>query len=403
MLDLSTTSATPSSPTPDAVASVPAPRLCAWCGEPIPAARSKRFAYCTTACSTEATRTQRDARFSDYWAKNQSFHTWNARLLRAKVPKNARHEALAPLRGLGKLSPAEVQRRVYAGGWLLLAHNQVERVLAGAPLPAEATPADTTPEPAAPATERPVAVPTLDPWTLPSPEGAHHLVHALAMTLDPTPRPGITLRITRLLHGALSAATKLRHQRRGNWSLTPHGEGCGWAVLFFDADVATALRATTHNVKIGATPHRLTFGAALHHLRAPAPRPAGRYHVTVTTQTPVSWSGHDHAQATTDPTVATVCASLERVARIVLGTQRVTRAHMGVEHLAHTLTPERVHVGGHWGRGPHPETILAVTGTVTLVGNAVLAWLLECAAWTGLGGATSIGLGRVTVAVEPLS
>lgn len=63
-----------------------------------------------------------------------------------------------------------------------------------------------------------------------------------------------------------------------------------------------------------------------------------------------------------------------------------------------------MHLGGHVRRGDGERgDVLAWTGRVTVVCNAVAAWALSLAEVYGLGGLTAFGLGTVRVKVERLA
>ena len=214
--------------------------------------------------------------------------------------------------------------------------------------------------------------------------------------LDLRPRPeAITLRHTRLLHGIVSHALGVPHESaRGVFSLVPSHDGCGWGALVYEVAEATL---TTHAARYGGRPVALSVVGLPRRVRAPSRLDAGRYRVTIETLTPVSWARGGHSVAVLAPKVQTMEGACEIIGRKV----RVSHEGATVYDVAHETRREAVYVGGHIARGSTRRgEVIALVGTITVRCNAHAAWLLSCAARVGIGGATALGFGRVTVKVE---
>lgn len=252
--------------------------------------------------------------------------------------------------------------------------------------------------PSAPAS----APPPFDAWALPSPT-AEHTAHALTVTFSPA--VAIDLTGTRFLHAAIAhavaahAQTEPHSPTRARWSLAPSGSG--WVVAFADRNIADRMRGHVRDSRFGAAPKVLAFGNAVVRMRAPRVLAPGRYRVTLTTVTPVSWASNGHREVTLTPTPQTIIASVGRIATL-LGVD-VPEAHRAVARVESDVRRTKVFLGGHWQRGSSVAGLVrAIEGTVTVECNAVVAWLLACGEVLGLGGSTSVGLGRVRVTTEAL-
>ena len=214
--------------------------------------------------------------------------------------------------------------------------------------------------------------------------------------LDMRPRPeAITLRHTRLLHGIVSHALGVPHESaRGVFSLVPSHDGCGWGALVYEGTDATL---TTHAARYGGRHVALSVVGLPRRVRAPARLDAGRYRVTIETLTPVSWARDGHSVAVLAPKVQTMEGACEIIGRKV----RVSHDGSKVYDVTHETSREAVYVGGHIARGSKRRgEVIALVGTITVRCNAHAAWLLSCADRVGIGGATALGFGRVTVKVE---
>ena len=214
--------------------------------------------------------------------------------------------------------------------------------------------------------------------------------------LDMRPRPeAITLRHTRLLHGIVSHALGVPHESaRGVFSLVPSHDGCGWGALVYEGTDATL---TTHAARYGGRHVALSVVGLPRRVRAPARLDAGRYRVTIETLTPVSWARDGHSVAVLAPKVQTMEGACEIIGRKV----RVSHDGSKVYDVTHETRREAVYVGGHIARGSKRRgEVIALVGTITVRCNAHAAWLLSCADRVGIGGATALGFGRVTVKVE---
>lgn len=217
--------------------------------------------------------------------------------------------------------------------------------------------------------------------------------------LDLRPRPdAITLRHTRLLHGIVSHALGVPHERaRGVFSLVPSRDGCGWGVLVYEGTDATL---TTHAVRYGGRAATLSVVGLPRRVKAPAALDAGRYRVSIETITPVSWARDGHSVAVLAPKVQTLLGSCEIIGRKV----RVDHTPSIVHDVDHDVRREAVYAGGHIFRGSKRRgEVIALVGTITVRCNAHAAWMLSCAERVGLGGAVAMGFGRVKVTVTPLT
>lgn len=216
--------------------------------------------------------------------------------------------------------------------------------------------------------------------------------------LDLRPRPeAITLRHTRLLHGIVSHALGVPHEpARGVFSLVPSRDGCGWGALVYEGTEATI---TTRDVRYGGRPVTLSVVGLPRRVKAPPRLATGRYRVTIETVTPLSWARDGHSVAVLAPKVQTIEGACEILGRKV----RVTHEGARIYDVTHETRREAVYVGGHIARGSKRRgEVIAIVGTVTVRCNAHAAWLLSCAERVGLGGATAIGFGRVSVRAEAL-
>jgi len=227
-----------------------------------------------------------------------------------------------------------------------------------------------------------------------APEYPTHLGTYYALDLRPRPE-AITLRHTRLLHGIVSHALGVPHENaRGVFSLVPSHDGCGWGVLVYEGTDATL---TTHAVRYGGRPVTLSVVGLPRRVRAPARLDAGRCRVVIETVTPVSWARDGHSVAVLAPKVQTMEGACEIIGRKV----RVSHDGARVYDVTHETRREAVYVGGHIARGSKRRgEVIALVGTINVRCNAHAAWLLSCADRVGIGGATALGFGRVTVKVE---
>lgn len=355
---------------------------CAHCGKPyVPASAKHRF--CAARCRYAA-RSARPAQVAAQSLRSARAHTKNhayrqARrsLLRAGIDPDTRPE-IGVLRGAGIVADWRVRvglpRRASGprSGASDATRVEVER---------EAAPA------------LPVS-PRVDPWCLASPS-CEHVGHAVAVGYAPA--TSLDLTQTRLLHGSITFALASGHeQNRAAWSLAPSDRG--WVAVFYDRGSAERARAQSFESRLGAEPRRLIFGATVAHMKAPRPLPAGRYRVRVETVTPVSWDRNGHTETTTAPGHQTIVATVDRVARALH--LDVPEAHRAVARIASETRATQVFVGGHWIRGTRRAGVVrALEGRFTVECNAVVAWLLACAEVIGLGGACSLGFGRVRVSV----
>jgi hypothetical protein len=356
---------------------------CKHCGAPyVPT--SAAHLYCTEQCRYAA-RSARPAqvaaqsrRSAKAYTQNASYRQARRTLLRAGVDPDTRPE-IQQLRGAGVV--ADWRARI-----------GLPRRPSG---PRASTPA--TPRAVAPSTSAETSTdPTrLDPWRLASPS-CEHTGHAVAVGYAPS--AALDLTQTRRLHGSISFALASGHERnRAGWSLAPSDRG--WVAVFYDRESAERVRAQSFESRLGAEPRQLIFGATVAHMKAPRPLPAGRYRVRVETVTPVSWDRNAHTEATTAPGHQTIVATVDRISRALR--LDVPEAHRAVACIASETRAVRVFVGGHWIRGTRrPGVVMALEGRFTVECNAVVAWLLACAEVLGLGGACSLGFGRVRVSVE---
>lgn len=422
-------------PSADDETSVTTPgRRCAHCDGNIPSARERRYDTCSTACATARRAASQNARFAVYLDENAAHHAWASRLRRAGVPAEIRAKVLAPLRGQGAMTPTMARERLYAGGWLVLSGGRVQCVATGEEYPPVAAPplraslepvAATDAPPPASTTEAPRMEPqetvacVVDPWSLPSPS-AEYAGYFLEITITPCVDPPLTLRTTRLLHGALSAIHREPHRPGlAHFALVPRGEDAppragtppapAWDVLFYERAIAERLRGTSHTIYLSggrAKPpdvldRTLSFGERVFRVRAPAALPAGRYRVVIDTRTPLSFTTDDHRVCVERPHEGTITGSLERVAKAVGVTVRPS--DLAIARVAAETYVQVIRVGTHWQRGTgDPGSARTIAGRVVVECNAVAAWLLLCARRTGLGGMTSIGFGRVRVTAERL-
>lgn len=358
--------------TPDGVSTI---ARCAVCDGPYVPVSSAHL-YCSETCRNAA-KTSRPSwkaaqskRSSQSYIANVSYRQARRCLLRAGFDPDT-HDGIRALRGRGVVE-----------GW---------REIIGLPKRAPGPAAKTVVSPVDMSAPREV----FDAWSLASPS-CEHTGHAVAVGYAPA--TSLDLTQTRLLHGSISFALASGHERnRAGWSLAPSDRG--WVAVFYDRESAERSRAQSFESRLGAEPRRLIFGATVAHMKAPRPLPAGRYRVRVETITPVSWARNAHAEATAAPGHQTIVATVDRIARALR--LDVPEAHRAVARIASETRVARVFVGGHWIRGTRrPGVVMAIEGRFAVECNAVVAWLLACAEVVGLGGACSLGFGRVRVSVE---
>jgi hypothetical protein len=167
-------------------------------------------------------------------------------------------------------------------------------------------------------------------------------------------------------------------------------------VYFTDPDGA-ALVGREHTVSLFNRERVMRLGAPVW-FRAPVVQRRGRHRLRVDTITPVAMSREGARIAVLKPTALTMQAALKAVAqRIGLDLY----PELMFEDVGGELSSTHVPVGGHWQRGTaKPGTIVAWEGALRLTCNAPARWLLHVAERTGLGGCTSIGLGRIRVTEE---
>ena len=358
--------------TPDGVETI---ARCATCAKPYVPRHAKHLT-CSSKCraskhdETPRRRAVKARAQAKQHALNVSYRVARRSLLRAGIDPATRPE-IESLRGRGRVDGW----REFVGMPSRRTGPRASRVVEAQPQPVEA----------------------FDPWALASPS-TDHAGHALAVGFAPA--AALDLTGTRLLHGAITYAVAGPHTLRcARWSLEPSAHG--WVVVFYDRETAERMRAQSFDSRLGAEPRRLIFGGSLVHAKAPRPLPAGRYRVVIESVTPVSWASDGHAKVTTEPTPQTIIASTERIA-LAVGVD-APEAHRVVASVASETKRVKVYAGGHWQRGSRVAGLIrAIEGRIVVECNAVTAWLLACAEVVGIGGACSIGLGRVRVRVEAL-
>lgn len=316
--------------------------------------------------------------------RHHAWCDWRARLRGTPLDTPERRAVLESLRGRGRVPPDEVRALLEAAGCGVPATTRKpprRRTEADAPAPIEAP-----------------AAPLPGPWALPSPEAPRLLPCA---ALDLTLSSPVDLTTVRHLHGALSAIHGRDHDaQRAAWRLVPLAPHL-WRVVWADAAVAERLRATREERRIGHRPERLAWSPVLHRPRSPAPLAPGRYRVRIDAAGPVVSSRYGGTEAVTSPTADTVRAQAARL-RALAGVGAADGVE--VEDVESITEPAAVHLGGHVRRGDGERgDVLAWTGRVTVVCNAVAAWALSLAEVYGLGGLTAFGLGTVRVKVERLA
>lgn len=241
-------------------------------------------------------------------------------------------------------------------------------------------------------------------WSIDSPTFEGTLVHGASLVFA---RRGETVRRVhdyvgaRFLHGALHRHLDVGHSmdetafslvlptkpREALWLITADA-------TLIDRLPTRVLLATDDG------PHELSVQARSR-FRSPPARHAGQYRVTIEAKGPLvikavrggkPWQA---AALQTNPTE--LVGSLERVAKR-MGLQ-IDPNHIHAKVLSHSLValPDGIRVGGHWGSGGERGVIHCMLGSIELECNAVARWLLDCAAIVGLGSATALGFGRITV------
>ena len=313
--------------------------------------------------------------------RHHAWCDWRARLRGTPLDTPERRAVLESLRGRGRVPPDEVRALLEAAGCGVPATTRKpprRRTEADAPAPIEAP-----------------AAPLPGPWALPSPEAPRLLPCA---ALDLTLSSPVDLTTVRHLHGALSAIHGRDHDaQRAAWRLVPLAPHL-WRVVWADVAVAERLRATREERRIGHRPERLAWSPVLHRPRSPASLAPGRYRVRIDAVGPVVSSRFGGTEAVTSPTADTVRAQATRLLTLagVGGADGVE-----VEDVESLTESAAVHLGGHVRRGGGGRgDVLAWTGRVAVMCNAVAAWALSLAEVYGLGGLTAFGLGTVRVRVE---
>ena len=219
-------------------------------------------------------------------------------------------------------------------------------------------------------------------------------------TLRLDPAAPVDMQSVRHLHGALSRVLGRPHGRMPAWSLVPPVRVTDpWRVAWRRDEDAGRLEATEHRIRLLLCDRVLTVGMA-RRVPSPAPPRLGRHRLRIDSLVPVVMSRDGHRTAVYAPTAATMQRACEMIAER-LG---VAGTHPVVENVVCHTSAVSVHVGGHWQRGsdedndlPNRGVLRAWEGWLELTANAPAAWLLACAETLGLGGATSLGMGRVRV------
>jgi len=370
-------------------------RPCDGCGNPFaPTRPAQRF--CCDRCrwrahqrAVEATPEGKAAaakRSADSVERHHAWHCWRSRLRGTPLDTPERRAVLESLRGRGRVAPDEVRAMLAAAGCPVPFGRRAE---------APAAPAVEAPAPTPPAPDR---APLTGRWALPSPE-APRLMPCAALDLALTAR--VDLATVRHLHGALSAIHGRDHDaQRAAWRLAPLSPRL-WRVVWADAAVAERLRATREERRIGDRVEQLAWSATLHRPRFPAPLAPGRYRVRFDAVGPVVFSRFGGTEAVTSPTADTMLPQASRLLALA-GVEHGGGVEVGdVEALTE---PAVVHLGGHVRRGDGRRgDVLAWTGRVTVVCNAVGAWALKLAEVYGIGGLTAFGFGGCRVSVEVLT
>lgn len=324
-------------------------------------------------------------RSADSVERHHAWHCWRSRLRGTPLDTPERRAVLETLRGRGRVPPDEVRAMLAA---------------AGCPVPFRAradAPASPAVEASAPASPAPARAPLTGRWAFPSPD-APRLMPCAALDLALSTH--VDLATVRHLHGALSVIHGRNHDtQRAAWRLAPLSPRL-WRVVWADAAVAERLRATREERRLGDRVERFAWSPTLHRPRFPAPLPAGRYRVRLDAVGPVVFSRFGGTEAVTSPTGDTMLPQALRLLALA-GVGHVGGAEVGdVEALTE---PAAVHLGGHVRRGDGRRgDVLAWTGRVTVVCNAVAAWALRLAEVYGLGGLTAFGFGGCRVSVEAL-
>lgn len=368
---------------------------CARSGCPLPAAPTvdalgRPARYCSARCrataqhQTPAAVRSQALRFARWYTLNASWQAWRTILRRSDSLTPEREAALQGLRGRGHVPPDDV------------------RALLGLPA--------VDPE----VSERHAEVAA---WRAhaPRPPGAPPGTGPCSLVLDP--HRTLTLAQTPALHGLLTALHGgAHHTHAARWSLRPWRAGCGWAVVWRDAEGA-AVAGTVHDrVRLGADHHVLIVGCA-GTLRWPDPstwrRPYGRQRLRLDTLTPVvirsGLTGLRRELKRQGLSVATHPTKTRTEARPehLLSALSELAARVGVEvdrsklRLVVTEAETEPSVIEHRGKLGGDGRIRGWSGRLLLECNAPVRWLLELAAagW-GLGGRTAYGYGAVVVVRE---
>lgn len=229
------------------------------------------------------------------------------------------------------------------------------------------------------------------PWLLGAPPYGSHLPGG-GVELHVAPRPpwAAEHRRVRLVHGMVTAAIARGHSHGApDFSLVPWPAGLGWGLYVRDLDTARALANREHEAVLADRPVRLRCGPLVR-LRAPVVRRRGHHRVRVDAVTPVVVSTMARTVVHLAPTAAnlrsTLLSHLVRRLGVVVAEEALC-----LEIVEAATQAERVDLGGKFG------VMSGWVGSVVVDTNAVGRWLLECAARIGLGGRTSLGMGRVRV------
>lgn len=239
--------------------------------------------------------------------------------------------------------------------------------------------------------------PLHDPWAIPSPQyPARHLPGRLCEMRVAGEHPNqCSIASGMTMHGLVATLTRHPHIRgRHHHALWPDPRGDRWWVLMpEEAAKYVALRRFNHAV--GRRTAEVSFGPAIA-LRTPPAVAAGRYRVTIETQTPVvirRTNADGGSKTRTEPTSDCIANTLAGQTLKRLGLLELP-LHVAVS-LVHSYSRPWIgmldrtrHLGGD-GR------VRAFHGVLTVDCSGIALWLLRVSELIGLAGRTGYGFGRI--------
>lgn len=267
------------------------------------------------------------------------------------------------------------------------------------------------------------------PWLLGAPPFERHLPGG-GLSLSFAPHVTFEHRQLSALHGVVTSLTGAHDRNVPNFALVPWHSGCRWGAFLRDEDAARDLAGTTHDIRLGCSLRKLTFGP-LHRVLAPKVTIRGHRRLRIDAITPVCVRctiGEDGSyRLYTAPTSGNLLSTLTLMTPKRIGlwldqsTVKLDMVEDGsvestveapadpemdddacaegpqdvrLELIERATQPASVNLLGRQGR---LGNMRGWVGHVVVDCNAPAHWLLAVAERIGFGGTTSFGFGRIKV------